>query len=65
VRPTTGRHMLLWPAVVLLALGLTNAYLAFVHRESGPRFLCDAFFAVLGLAGFAVVTAFARGDGQQ
>ena len=65
MRRVTGKSELLWSAVVLLALGLANAYLAFVHRDSRFRFLFDAFFAAVGLAGCAVIVALMRRDDRR
>ena len=65
MRRLTGKSELLWPALVLLAIGLANAYLAFVHRDSTFEFLFDALFAAVGLAGCAVIVALMRRDDQR
>lgn len=42
-------------ALLMLVLGLTNAYLTYLHLSSPLRALFDGFFAVLGIVVFFLV----------
>jgi hypothetical protein len=47
-------------ALLMLTLGIANAYLAYIHRSSPLRALFDGFFAILGFVLFFSLIFFAR-----